>query len=181
MSSVSYCPYKSIRVLYWRNSLIACSLGGSSGVSNKSSHLSHHRGVRQVSPIAPPLRPRLLSLVIRIFFCSPRRPFRCVPVTFAQHGPPPKAIPLCPLSRLLTIGPLSKAISLHPSLVIRVSGSSYGLARSPVQVWVGVARRSRAQIWFRVGSAWPGVWFRFGSDLGRPGQESGSDVVQIRL
>ena len=156
---MSYRPYRSIRVLCWGNSLIACSLEGSSGVSKESSHLSHHRGVRRVLPrlpcrCAPAAVPRYSRYLLTQKAMSMRPRHVCS--TWSS----PEGNSAAPLSHLLTIGPLSNAISLHLSLVIRVSGSPYGLARSPVQVW----------------SAWPGVRFRFG----RPGCiELGLDLVQI--
>ena len=104
----------------------------------------------------------------------------------------PEGHSAAPLSRLLTIGPLWNAISLRPSLVIRVrlgqeSGSGLvGLARSPVQVWPAWLHRiafrfgsDLVQILFRIGSELVQHWFRICSDLVQVWFRFGSDLVQV--
>ena len=98
---MSYCPYKSIRVLCWHNSLIACSLGGSSGVSKKSSHLSHHRRSGNSPRLPPRCAPGCCPSLFALFahpeahadaptsrllnMLVSRRPFCCAPVAFSHH------------------------------------------------------------------------------------------------
>ena len=154
-----------MRVICWGNSLIVCSLDGASGVSKESSHLSLHRGVRRVLPRLP-CRGAPAAVIRYSHYLLTQKPMPMRPRHVCSTCSSPEGHSAAPLSRLLTIGPLWNAISLRPSLVIRVrpgqeSGSGLvGLARSPVQVWP-----AWPGVRFRFGSNWVQIWFTFGSHL----------------